>query len=306
MFKANLLDILIVDTDKGLSDYLEKELRQRGLTVQTTDSPAVALAIVSEHIPRVILTDVEFAETPTNEYLDALDQWSPTSVVIVHTHQLFAEVPNHVFEALRKPGKMESVVEASLRALEFQRELVQTLELEELHKREFVNRLTWLLWKRRSEARATLEHGRQIISNLRHSVAQGEGVGGMVTQMEILLMSKPDASGNRILKPDFADMLRESVTSVRAWLGSLERFSATRRLRYEGELLDSEDIRTLIEESLAIVEKFRRVGDQEIVVDPIRFEGRVLSSRAALGLTLRELLTNAFKYSPPGSCVNMI
>lgn len=305
MDKLEKTEILIVDWDDVSREAARAALELNGFSVRTAAKRAEALRCITEKEPAIVLTETSVSDAKPADYLDALEMWAPDSVVLLYTQQTDIHLPDRVFDVIRKTNNSQQIVSAVMRASEFQKELKQTNELERLHHTEFANRLNWLLWKRRTDARGMIDYGRRVVSNLRHAMMQGAGVGGMLTQIEMAMMAKPNGEGERILKPEIAEMLKDSIGSVRAWMNSLQRFAQMKSVRYTGEELTANDVRSIIEESVSAVEKFRTVGGQQVVIDPIRFEGAIQSNREALGLTLREILTNAFKYSPPRSTVNI-
>ncbi|MBL8019632.1 MAG: hypothetical protein JNM27_08220 [Leptospirales bacterium] len=305
MDKSEKTEVLIVDGDEGSREVARSALELNGFSVRTAAKRAEALRLITEKEPAIVLTETSLADARPADYLDALEMWTPNSVILFYTQETNIHLPDKIFDIIRKSNNSQQMVSAVMRASEFQKELTQTNELERLHHAEFANRLNWLLWKRRTDARGMIDYGRRVVSNLRHAMMQGAGVGGMLTQIEIAMMAKPNAQGERILKPEIADLLKDSIGSVRAWMNSLQRFAGMKSVRYTSEQLTANDVRLVIEESVSAVEKFRTVGGQQLVIDPIRFEGSIESNREALGLTLREILTNAFKYSPPRSTVNI-
>lgn len=299
--------ILIVDPNTESLDRTRSVLSGMGSKISTASSMADALEIAAEVHPGLILTEMEFQEATVHEYIDALGIWLPDAVLIGYTFNPSGYRSGGRFlDILEKPLPDESLLANVMRGVEFYRELRETRDLEKLEKEQFRHRLEWLLWRRTRETRRMIDYGLQLVTNMRHAISQGEGVGSLVTHAEFLQIMPKDAEGNFIVPADMVQSLGANAKAVRSWISSLEQFSSIENATYERQNLNAQIVSASIEKAVLAVEKFRCVGGHTVHREKINFEGSVAGNVSALEMTIRELLTNAFKYSPKGSIVNII
>lgn len=303
MTKSRILSGLVCTSDPLQRELLESLLVSRVGALRSATSAAEAVELAAEMQADLIFTE-SFGEVA--DYLDALFQWRSEAVVVL----LNLRMPppgerNRIFAAVPPGAGTEECRSIVDRAIDFFRELRETRELERIDRARFQNRLEWLLWKRTHEARRLVDYGLRLVGNLRHSIAQGEGVGTLLAQAEFLDMMPLDADGRRLIPLSLSESIARSARAVRAWLDSLQRFSAAGARHYVARAMDGAALGNCMRDAIAAVERFRQVGGQRLHCES--FDKSVLAAADgdALGLVLREILTNSFKYSPPGSTVEV-
>ena len=314
--------ILIIDSDLETGSLTEGALQSNGYVVQRLETAEAALECAPNLRPDLILTELPENHSGHAEYVQALELWFPDAVVVAYTADADRRrEPGHLFAHVRKPARLPELLAQVERALSFGRELAATRELSSMDRERFRNRLEWLLWKRTRESRRMIDYGVRMVANLRHSIAQGEGVGALLVQAEMLAMmagapgarsgngngdTRADPPATATLPVAALDSLGESARAVRAWLRSLEVFAGIDSSGYTGGYLTQAVVQDCYAEALASVERFRSVRGQQVHADPIVFDGSVVGNKEALGLAFREVLTNAFKYSPAHSSIHVV
>lgn len=301
--------VLIVDPDQVEARRSGEVLARNGFAVQVCVSPEEALAFQARDHVRVIWTRALEDRVAFQQYLEALALWFPAALTVAYSQnpQPGTDRSNHqLYDHVHKPASVAELVAQVRRAADFQRELQQIRELDQMNRDRFRNRLEWLLWKRTQESHSLIDYGVRLVSNLRHAILQGEGVGNLVAQTEMLTLFPRGPDGAVPVPADMVDQMQGSARAVRSWLSSLERFASIDCTHYEAESLDQASVRECIMRSIEDVERFRTVGDQKLRDTEITFPGHATCNGRALKLCLRELLTNAYKYSPSGSSISLV
>lgn len=72
---------------------------------------------------------------------------------------------------------------------------------------------------------------------------------------------------------------------------------------FDKEIILPERFQALVRESLEKMEDFRKIKNQTIVFEKFALTQPIISNEIFLGIAFRELLTNAYKYSPENSKV---
>ncbi len=307
--------VLIIEGDPQSGAEIRETLEGNGFEVRLSPSVASSLEFAADWQPKVILVELGADRAAELDALQALETWFPEAAVVAQAaHVEKRRESGRIFSFLRKPAPWPELLAQVGRAADFAHELATTRELDRVDRERFRNRLEWLLWRRTRESRRLIDYGVRMVANLRHAISQGEGVGALVVQAEMLSMfagaigaNEAAAEETAVTVPSSAvRSLEQSAHAVRAWMRSLERFAAIDCATYEPGSLTDHDVRACLDESLAAVERFRVVHGQQVSCDSVQFQGTVLANREALGLALREVFTNAFKYSPAGSTVHVV
>ncbi|MCE9596668.1 MAG: hypothetical protein K8S54_01745 [Spirochaetia bacterium] len=306
--------ILLADPDKESLRKLAEFLRQNGFAVtEACGAPEAIGSLAGGQLFDLILTEAAFPGLSVPAFIEALNIWIRDSAVIFLTksantnHQISAR-PENLSEWIRRPVAATVLLGRIKQILDLRRELSEARRIESLDRRRFVNQLDRMIWKRGFESRRLIEYGISLVSNLRHAISQGRGVGALVSQVEFLQMLPADDRGIRQIPQEFIGALAEDARAVRDWLNSIERFTRIDKDRYELETVNATDLSDCILNAAAAVEKFRCISNQTLTIEPIPDatpEFAILTSRKAIELAIRELLTNAYKYSPPRSIVNI-
>ncbi|MCE9500670.1 MAG: hypothetical protein K8R21_09245, partial [Leptospira sp.] len=158
------------------------------------------------------------------------------------------------------------------------------------------NQLEWLLWKEKAKEINKLNMGKVMINNFRHTISQGVGDGALVTQIEMIDMCKKLDNDNYRVPVKILDSLISKAQSVRNWLESLEKTAELAEAEYAEEVISTTEISQIISESCNNVEKFRSIKNQKIVSNDPQCNKEISGNARVVGLAIRELLTNAFKF----------
>jgi NtrC-family two-component system response regulator AlgB len=118
--------LLIVDDEKNIRGHLATFFRERGYEVRTAERGQQALALFSDSIADLVLSDYRMAEMNGHELLKHIKERDPDVMVILMT--AYATVENAVaamkggaYDYLTKPFSLDQVEHVIERALETQR-----------------------------------------------------------------------------------------------------------------------------------------------------------------------------------------
>lgn len=79
----NKTTILIIEDDKGISNFMSTVLTSSDYRVLTIDNGREAISIISSHCPDLILLDLGLPDMDGIEVLRSVRQWSTTPIIIV-------------------------------------------------------------------------------------------------------------------------------------------------------------------------------------------------------------------------------
>jgi len=158
-------------------------------------------------------------------------------------------------------------------------------------------------WERRRAGKDKLAFSKILMQSIFDSVSQGAGVGSLPTLLEIL--ANKLSTGPATLDPNIQNLIADHANHCSTWLqraGSLIDLFGT---DFDLEAATCSEIGKEISEAVYRVEDFRKIKNQIIQIGKVESSQSVFYNRIALGYVLREILTNAMKYSPPETKIDI-
>ncbi len=129
-----MAELLIVDDEKLVREFLSETLSQAGYAVRTAENGEAALKEISDREFDLIFTDVKMPQLSGIELLKAVRQSSPfTSVVVITAYGTVADAVEAMklgaFDYLPKPFTPEHIEVTAKKALEYRRLLLENRRL---------------------------------------------------------------------------------------------------------------------------------------------------------------------------------
>ncbi len=299
--------ILHLDSDEEYRRSLGGLLEMNGHKVCSAASLGEALEAVSRHPVKVVLTEIELPDVTTEQIIDALHRQNPSAALIVLTSRPERRAGNdrrlgRVFEFLEKSEAPHALLSHLDRAKEFHRQHAESTASEGESEAKLRSKLEWLIWKQQTKLRV-VDNYATLVNNVKHSVSQGAGLDVICTLIDLLAAGVQEKDGQTVIQPEVLPALLQASSSARKWLEGVDRMlEIVHRLRVRAR--GAASIPAIIEKAVRDVEKLRGQKEQTIHL------GRLLDCSAALPadsleICVRELLTNAFKFSPEGSLIEV-
>ncbi len=307
--KATAGRILTLQPDAYVRHELGTLLMENGFAVDAARDVRGALEAAAFNAPDVILCEVSGMERDAAALLGALHRMRPEAALIVYSQRTERRVGEErrlgcAFEYLDRAAAPHEIVGAALKGVAYCRE--RSAALAEMYDQpaRMQSKLEWLLWKEKSKSRDRIAAERTLINNIKHSLSQGLGVGGLATLIDLLaLASRSEGDRVSVCSKMFQQLL-DSGEAVREWFDSLETITGAFARECEARPMTSDEAQACVRNAIAQTERLRRIKGQT-VTEELLPAARLRGEPAALELCMRELLTNAYKYSPAGSVVNV-
>ncbi len=301
--------VLLLDprgvTDPGLGG----SLGEYGLAMTSVpDAGAALVHLLRVETAAVVLYWGEHTEMNWG-LLIGMRRIAPGTAFIVVAEETPEELKSgseHVHACLQHPASSRSVVDAVRSALDYKREISGELDFLKIADGRLHYRLEWFLWKQKARERnRALAHG-ALIKNLKHSLSQGLGPGALVTMVEMLpFQGSHNQGGDFVVPRAVLDGLSRTADSSHSWFERMDQIMNAFKKEYTLEEIKGDEFAAIFHDAARTVEKFRAVKNQSLAIEPLACAGRISGETKSLGLVFRELLVNAFKYSPEGSRINV-
>ena len=117
------ISIVILDDNPGSLDLLSTALARDGLTIHTASRPSEALALVHQHHPQLVLTDLVMPEMTGLDVLNRIMEIAPITDVVLMTAHYTTEtavqaIRNGAADYLEKPIRLPVLRERVGRLIE--------------------------------------------------------------------------------------------------------------------------------------------------------------------------------------------
>ncbi|SRR6266545_1754622 len=108
-------DILVVEDDPAIVDFVQRVLRRAGYAVRTAGDGAVALAAIAEHRPALVLLDLTLPGVRGEAVVEQLRRQPSAVPIIVITaspHAAARLSDAHIRQILLKPFLLQELLDA--------------------------------------------------------------------------------------------------------------------------------------------------------------------------------------------------
>lgn len=303
-------NVLCVDSSTDSLSQISQMLQANQFVPHLASRIGEALEVAAVHRPGVIVLDHSSAASPQTEMLRMLHRVHPQSPIVMLTPSGgFVEESERrlaqVFDFVEKPIHPGLFVDAMQRAWSFHTEK-QTLYNEYENEDRMKYQVEWLLWKGRSHMHQRVEFTRQIVESIRHSLSQGMGMGSLVTLGQMLEMDRRPDGDRYSVSRKTVDALVESSALVDSWLTFLTELAGNLDQHYRAEVMSGIQVNQSIAKAVLDVEPYRLIKGHQLEWDSSDIGHSVLGKGEVIEMAIRELVMNAFKYSPERTTVSIL
>lgn len=308
--------LLIVEDDPVQQALLEKILAELPYALTITGNASEALDAFDKLGHKVVVCDIHLpGEIPGTEILKRLMERPKPPVVIMLTvetgiRQIIETLRLGAYEYILKPadpGELQTIVTQAF-------DHAHSEELERNAEKERIRRVeTQLASKRVAEGllrRQNDKFAKALFGNIHTSFTQGKGVGAMTTLVSMLAGSPKTPDGkNYLIATEILDMILDNQTAVNDMIG----------LFGELQLLVSQDFvlfdvtlgefHSIVRDTIYELKPMADLQGHRVVLSELnpRFAGgRLKLNWEFMRKALKELLLNAFKFSPPETTVTVL
>ncbi|MDH5654955.1 MAG: ATP-binding protein, partial [Spirochaetia bacterium] len=207
-----------------------------------------------------------------------------------------------IFEFISKPSDNLTLIGHLKRAAAFGRKRIELKEFVNETRKKINRQLEWSIWEESKYLEERKRFGINILENIHHSMNQGDGLGSLITLIDMLEYHKQETDdGKFILSGEIINTLNQTASTVRSWMQNMLKIPVMLRKEYETEFLSEEEINRIIDESIESLDEFKKIKNHTILKDQMEIPFRIQANREVMEISIKELITNAFKYSPTDS-----
>ncbi|MCX8000120.1 MAG: ATP-binding protein, partial [Leptospiraceae bacterium] len=243
-----------------------------------------------------------------NELFKTLRKIGVESQIIMYSNQITEDIQYKkqigiVYDFVNKLDGISKLIQDSQEAIivykKYHELSLKMHQENEAYRRE----LDWLIWQYRKEQHNKYYLGKTIMETLAHSIFQGMGMGAAVSLIDLLNYSKQDEGEYVKVKKNLFENLVKNLAPIKLIKEKLDKMIHILDKKFLSETINPDKLNILLYDSISETEEFRKIKNQTTVVEKLQHFHPIIANLELLGLTFRELLTNAYKYSPEDSKV---
>ncbi|MBL8021672.1 MAG: hypothetical protein JNM27_18515, partial [Leptospirales bacterium] len=288
-------------------DDLGRIVPSAGFRFVGVATPGEAIAKLIKLKPQIVIIDPSDLDLEPNALVRAIQkQDSAVQILIYSTREVALDGMIRPFKIGQKPLHGTTVIQDIKSALSYFEDNEENGTLTDDNSERIQSQLEWLVWRERVRVGDRVTLIISVLDTIRHAISQGVGIGSLVTMAEMIeFQASRDPSVEQALGPSLKS-LRDSAVAVRQWMARIESTSRLLTRRYAIEEISADRLSLILSQALALVEPLRAIKNQTIVLREHSFQQPILANRNVLDMTFRELLTNAMKYSPDKTEIDVI
>ena len=240
------------------------------------------------------------------EGLRMIKRLSPISSIIVHTFQHDQNMIKRfgtVFDIIQKPSELMDLLETIARAMDFKISKEMALTKEKTSEEDLKEELEWLLWREQNLMNSRSSYGKTILETLVHSIFQGRGLGGMMSLMEMVELTKKETEDEITISKELYNLLMDNLNAVQIMKTKLDKTIHIFDINFHREPVTGDEISDILEEEIKNVSYLLDIKHQTIRNEKHNFTKSYVGNKEFLKIAFRELVTNAIKYSPDNSVI---
>ncbi|HNN75022.1 MAG TPA: ATP-binding protein [Leptospiraceae bacterium] len=299
--------ILHLDPDEAYRSEIGALLHANGLKSQGARSLGEALELVTRHAVKVVVTELDHPDAHAEQILESLHRLDPSLAIIVLTsrperRQGPTRRLGRVFEFVEKSQPPHILLSHIQRGRDYYLQRHHDNVIAGESEGKLRSKLEWLIWKQQAKLKV-VDNYATLVNNVKHSVAQGAGLDVMCTLVDLLMATATEVDGKMMIEAEVLPALNEAAASARRWLENLDKMLSMTHLLH-GKKDKTTAFHTSVQNAIASVHHLQIQKNQTIALGGL-LECSVMMQQEGFELCVRELLTNAFKYSPESSRIDI-
>lgn len=304
--------VLIVEDRKENQLLLKGLCRDLDVEASIAENGQVALDLMAkERRFSIFIVDLMMPVMDGVTFIRELKKIEPDAVVLVETaldspDTVIDTMKLGVFDYIIKPIDNELFQQTLQKALEFrylkdlERNLVENAGLK------LRGQLEWLMSREEGRTANRESIDRNAIYNLKTSLSQGEGVGTMVSLVDMIRDTARRDGDDYVVDRDLAQLLFENNARTRAVLQGLDQIVELMDSNLQAERMSAPQLLEMLRNTGEYLEKYAQSRGVTISFGELDQELYVMADPRTFALAFEETLLNACKYAQANTTVRVI
>ncbi len=301
--------ILIIEDDQITLTIMKTMVEQKGYEVHTANDGAVAIKLTTQEDFPVIITDLRMPIMGGLQFIDYLHASNVDPVILVVSGEEDVEtvitiMKRGVYDYLIKPVERN----------EFLLKIEKAFELAEIKginkilqkEREIIHsqKTDWAAWKDALLRKKMEKIDQNLLTNLTTGLSQGAGFGGLISLIQVIPMQAKESGDHYLVPKEVINLIMENANTAGKILDDFSEIGRAINSSFSLSPATVGDFGSLVNESIAAVEKFLLLKNQTIKINVIPesiIQNKIEINKENLKRVIVEMLINAMKFSENNS-----
>ncbi len=302
--------ILILEDTKENQDLIKGLCNKMDLPCEIAENGEVGIKMIEDKTYSLYIVDLMMPVIDGKVFIEHLKQKESDPVILVQsaldsTETIITIMKLGVFDYIIKPIDPELFIKSIRKSLEYKTLRDSEKSVSDNASLKIRNQLDWLNYKedRRVMAKDYLEI--KSIYNLKTSLSQGTGFGSLLTMLDIVKKTRKDEGAKYSVDREIMDVLFQNYDTCNAQLQGLHSISNLLEELFPVEECDASTLINKIPEMLKKIKPHLQKKNLSLTYPVLKTNCSLNLNLEKLSLLLEELVINAYKYSKPGSTINI-
>ena len=311
-YNINMLKnpVLILEDVKENQDLLRELCKNMGVPCEIADNGQTGLDMMKEKSYSIFIVDLMMPVMDGRTFIKKIKEIIPDAIILVQTALDSSEtiiniMKMGVFDYIIKPLDPQMFQRVIKKSIEYKHLKEMERNLADSASLKIRNQLEWLNYKenRRISAKAYAEI--KSIYNLKTSLIQGKGFGSLLSIIDIILNTKKEQDRSYLIDKEMLDLLLENYETCNSQLHWLHEISNLLENLFPVKESTSAELIAAIPGMAKEVEPFLVNKNLTITYPELKTICKLNLNLEKLSLIIEEIIINAYKYSVPGSSINI-
>jgi len=303
--------LLILEDTREIQELLASLCRKIGIQCMIADNGKTALEMMEHRSFSIYIVDLMMPVMDGRTFIRILKEREPEAIVLVETaldspHTIIDIMKMGVFDYVVKPIDPELFMLNILKAIEYK-------NLKDMERDQSLNaglkiraQIEWLNYKENIRAASRDQSETKAIYNLKTSLTQGAGFGSLLTVIEFIKDGMKESGDSILVDREIMNMLFDNYEHCVVQIAGLRIVTDIIEKPLEFTPIDARGLLDSLPRMIKSVEPYLENRGLRVTYPELKSNCNLACNMEKIGMMFEELMINAYKYSIPGSAINVL
>lgn len=302
--------ILILEDIKENQDLLRELCNNMGIHSVIAENGKVGLELMEKELFSLFIVDLMMPVMDGKTFIKKLKEIQPNAIILVQTaldssETIIEIMKMGIFDYIVKPLDPELFEKVIRKSLDYKHLVDMQDNLANSASLKIRNQIEWLNYKEYRRVASKEYADIKSIYNLKTSLTQGTGFGSLLTIIDIIIHSKTDEGATYSIDKEIIDLLAKNYDTCKSQIDGLHEISNLLENTFEVKMSDANTLIAAIPDMIKAILPYLEKKNLKITYPELKTNCKLNLNLEILSPIIEELLINAYKYTVPGSTINM-
>ena len=306
--------ILVVEDESSILMLLQKILQREGYNVIPAENGKIGLEKFLNNPVDVIVSDFNMPEMQGDEFIDGLHNHGFNPVFIIATANTDINIAIEMmkrgaFDYILKPFNDKEIIAKIEKAFENVELRHMKAAVEKEQEIRIQKQVSWNAWKEDVASRDSDKHDKALFYNLRTTLSQGAGFGGLISLIYFIAEQVQQENGKYYIDADLMDLITTNASIGKQVLDTFNEIDLILNNEIKTELLTVGELYDILMNVVSDLSAFAKLNAQTVHVSTVSAgmqQAKVAGHKEYLARVFKELLLNAMKFSLSNTSIIVI